>query len=174
MRKWKLLILAGTAVSLGACDWLTARNDDDQAGNDAISAEGKAEAGQVAVKAPGFDVSFTVPKGLSRDVKVHSDIKILYPKAAITGMYAAAGSGKEEGKSEVELRFSSADAPDRIAAWYQDPARSALFKVKSAGREGADTLIRGQEKGRGGDFSVRLAARAGGGTDGRLVRRESH
>jgi hypothetical protein len=174
MRKWSLLILAGTAASLGACDWLTARNDDEPPANEAPSAAGKAEAGQVAVKAPGFDVSFTVPRGLSRDVKVHSDIKILYPKAAITGMYAAAGSGKEEGKSEVELRFASADTPDRIADWYRDPARGALFKVESIGRQGADTLIRGRETGRGGNFSVRLAAKAGGGTDGRLVRREGH
>jgi hypothetical protein len=172
MRKWKWLILFGAALSLPGCDWLTNRNDDDPPANDALSAEGKAEAGQVSVKAPGLDVSFTVPKGLTRDVKVRSDIKILYPKAAITGMYAAAGSGKEEGESEVEFRFASADAPDRIAAWYQDPARAGLFKVKDITRQGADTLIRGREKGRDEDFRLRLAAKAGGGTDGRLVLRD--
>src|SRR5215210_6742843 len=159
MRRLKIAALAGACLALGACDWLTGRHDDDEPGDNAVSAEGKAEAGQVAVKAPGLDVTFTVPKALTQDVKVNSDIKILYPKTSITGMYAA--GGKEEGESEVEFRFGSPDPPERIAAWYQDPARAALFKVEQVGREGGDTMIRATEKQGGGAFRLRLAARAG-------------
>ena len=168
MRSLKIMVLAGISLTLGACDWLTGRHDDELPGNDTVTAEGKAEAGQVSVKAPGLDVTFTVPKGLSKDVKVNSDIKILYPKTSITGMYAA-GGGKEEGESEVEFRFASPDAPERIAAWYQEPARAELFNVEKVSREGADTLIRAREKQGEGEFRLRLAPRAGGGTDGRLV-----
>jgi hypothetical protein len=168
MRNSKLAVLTGLAMSLTACDWLTARHDDDEPGNDSPSAEGKAEAGQVALKAPGLDVSFTVPKSLTRDVKVHNDIKILYPKTAITGMYAA-GGGEKDKESEVEFRFTSPDAPDSIAAWYRDPARAQAFKLEDVTREGRDTLIRGTPRGGNDHFKVRLSARAQGGTDGRLV-----
>ena len=80
MRNRQLFALALVALSLSACDWITGRHEeDDQPGNEVASAEGKAEAGQVAVKAPGLDVTFTVPKALTRDVKVHNDITCLYP-----------------------------------------------------------------------------------------------
>jgi hypothetical protein len=170
MRNWKIAALVAGCSALGACDWVTGRHDDeDPFGNETVSAEGKAETGQVAVKAPGLDVTFTVPKALTRDVKVNSDIKILYPRASITGMYAAGGSGKDEGESEVEFRFGSPDAPDRITAWYQDPARAPLFKVESVARDGGDILIRARDKQGDGEFRLRLAPRQGGGTDGRLV-----
>jgi hypothetical protein len=168
MRNWKLPALLGLALSLTACDWLAGRPDDDEPGNESIGAEGKAEAGQVALKAPGLDVSFTVPKALTRDVKVHNDIKILYPKAAITGMYAA-GGGEKGKESEVEFRFTSPDQPDAIAAWYRDPARSAAFKLDKITQEGAETVIHGAPKNEDSKFKVRLATRTEGGSDGRLV-----
>jgi hypothetical protein len=168
MRNWKLAALLGLALSITACDWLTARNDEDEPGNENVGAEGKAEAGQVALKAPGLDVTFTVPKSLTREVKVHNDIKILYPKTSITGMYAA-GGGEKDKNSEVEFRFTSPDAPDRITAWYRDPARAAAFRLDKVSQEGADTLIRGAQKGEDSAFKVRLSAGPKGGTDGRLV-----
>ena len=173
MRKWKSWVLAGATLSLGACDWVTGGRDDEaQPGNETVSAEGKAEPGQVAVKAPGLDVTFTVPKALTRDVKVRNDISTLYPKASITGMYAAGGGEAKKEETEVEFRFVSADPPDRIAAWYREPARGPAFKVKKVESEGAETVIRGTEQDK--DFKVRLAARAAGGTDGRLVIHDSH
>ena len=54
MRNWKITALLGASLALGACDWLTGRHDDELPGNDAVSAEGKAEVGQVSVKAPGW------------------------------------------------------------------------------------------------------------------------
>jgi hypothetical protein len=173
MRQWNGLILAGAALSLGACDWITGGRDDEaQPGNDAVSAEGKAEAGQVSVKAPGLDVTFTVPKSLTRDVKVRNDIATLYPKASITGMYAAGGGATKKEETEVEFRFVSTDPPDRIAAWYREPARSPAFKLKKVESEGAEMVIHGSEQDK--SFKVRLAARAGGGTDGRLVIHDTH
>src|SRR3569833_3830334 len=129
MRNRQLFALALVALSLSACDWITGRHEeDDQPGNEVASAEGKAEAGQDAEKAPGLDVTFTAPKALTRDVKVHNDITSLYPKASITGMYAA--GGQDDDRTEVEFRFVSVDAPERIAAWYRDPARAGLFKLR--------------------------------------------
>jgi hypothetical protein len=168
MRNLKLPIVLALALGLTACDWLTARQDDDDDGNQAVGAEGKAEPGQVSLKAPGLDVTFTVPKSLTRDVKVHNDIGVLYPKAAITGMYADGGGDKGK-DGEVEFRFTSADAPDRILAWYREPSRSTAFKVKKAGLEGAETVISGSQKRDGNKFKLRLRPGPKGGTDGRLV-----
>lgn len=168
MRSWKRIILAGTLLSLGGCDWLTGhRDEEDRPGEAAAGAEGKAEPGQVAVKAPGLDVTFTVPKALTRDVKVRNDIATLYPRASIVGMYAAGGGEGKSNETEVEFRFSSRDAPDAIAAWYRDPARSAAFRLDRVERQGSETVITGKERDQ--RFKVRLAAKAGGGTDGRLV-----
>ncbi|MDB5672592.1 MAG: hypothetical protein JWO25_3551 [Alphaproteobacteria bacterium] len=168
MRNWKLLAMLGLAMSLNACDWITSHHDDDEFGNESFGAEGKAEAGQVSVKAPGLDVTFSVPKSLTRDVKVRSDITSLYPQAKITGMYAA-GGGEKGKETEVEFRFSSTDKPALIAAWYRDPARVGAFKLDKVTQKGAETLVRGTQKNDGKTFKVQLGTGPDGRTDGRLV-----
>jgi hypothetical protein len=67
------------------------------------------------------------------------------------------------------MRFRSADAPQKIGAWYRDPARKNGFQIQSARQEGEALLLSGTQKGDGDAFAVRLSPAPGGGTDGRLT-----
>ena len=164
-------LLVAAAALLGACDSKFDRNAAENASADApVSAEGKAEEGKISVKAPGFDLKFTLPKGMVGEAKAERDSKLLYPGAVLRGMAIAAGHGRgKDGDSEVEIGFSTPDPLDRVLAWYRDPARAEGFRLDRARRDGDGWLVTGVQKRDGHRFKLRLAARAGGGTDGRLV-----
>src|SRR5829696_4447146 len=117
------------AALLSACE---AKVDRDRADNGSApaeaSAEGKAEEGKISVKAPGFDLKFTLPKGMVGEARAERDSKLLYPGAILRGMAIAAGQGRGKGgDSEVEIGFSTPDPLDKVAAWYRDPARAEGF-----------------------------------------------
>jgi hypothetical protein len=135
----------------------------------AASAEGKAEEGQFSIKAPGFDMKIDIPAGVTSHGDSDSDM--LYPGATLSGMHIEGSKGGGDGKGDagIELRFTSPDAPDKVAAWYRDPARATGFSIAGIRREGADYLISGAEKQDGDPFSLRLTSRSGGGTEGRLT-----
>lgn len=140
------------------------------AANVQVSAEGKAEEGKISVKAPGFDVAFTLPKEMAEEARADRDSKILYPGAAIRGLAVAAGPGGDKGSdSEVEMRFSTKHSVDQVAAWYRDPARADGFRLKGAQKEGDAIVVTGIQKRDNHPFKVRLTVRPGGGTDGRLT-----
>ncbi len=163
--------LAAAAVLVGACDAKIAADaaDNGSAGAPA-SAEGKAEEGKISVKAPGFDLKFTLPKGMVGEARAERDSKLLYPGAVLRGMAIAAGqSSGKGGDSEVEIGFSTPDPLDRVVAWYRDPARSEGFSLERADRKGEGWLVTGVQKRDGHRFKLRLARRPGGGTDGRLM-----
>ena len=81
---------------------------------------------------------------------------------------AASGSGG--GRDEVEIRFTTADAPDTVERWYRDPARAADFTVANARPRGRRLRhLRHPQAEDSGAFRIHLTARAGGGTDGRAV-----
>ena len=66
------------------------------------------------------------------------DSGLIYPGSTFSGIHVEGGRDERPSRDgEVELRFTSADAPDLVARWYRDPARAADFTVASAGREGA-------------------------------------
>ena len=134
------------------------------------TAAGKAEEGKLSIKAPGFDVALKIPDSIVSQVNVDSDTKILYPGATIGGLHVEAGPKDSADRSAagVEMRFSSSDAPDKIAAWYRDPARAADFTVSGIRREGNMLVVTGMPKNSIDPFTVRLAPASGGGTDGRL------
>jgi hypothetical protein len=164
-----LTALAAAALLCG-CD---AKIGKDEEGNQAaapVSAEGKAEEGKLAIKAPGFDLSVDIPKGMTDRAKADQDSKLLYPGATVSGLYVAGGDNGQG--SEVELRFNSADAPDKIAAWYKDPARAGDFKLGSSAQEGGGYALSGTEAEGKQDFKLRLTPKGGGGTDGRLTLRD--
>jgi hypothetical protein len=157
-----LSLLAACDAKIGeAADNATADN------NAQTSAEGRAEEGRISIDTPGFDLSINIPKEATRQVHSESDSRILYPGAAIGGIHVAGGT--DDGGGEVEMRFSTPDAPDKVAGWYRDPARADGFTLKSAGREGQAYVISGVETGKSEAFKVRLEPRDGGGTDGRLM-----
>ena len=158
-------------VLLGACQ---AKVDPDEADNVAAeaeaSAEGKAEEGKISVKAPGFDLKFTLPKGMVGEARAERDSKLLYPGAILRGMAIAAGEGRaKDGDSEVEIGFSTPDPLDKVVAWYRDPARAEGFRLDRAEREGDGWRVTGMQKRDRHRFKLRLAPRPGGGTDGRLT-----
>jgi hypothetical protein len=161
---------AAAALALTACE---ARfgNDARPSGNG--SAENKAEEGQLSISAPGVQMKIDIPEGLRREAHINDDSGLIYPGATMSGIHVEGGreSGKSDG--EVELRFSSADPPDRIARWYQDPARARDFTIAAASREGPAYVFAGTRKGGDGRFRIHLAPGQSGGTDGRALLSDS-
>ena len=159
------------AVAVLACSGCGKPDEEDNlvATNQPVSAEGKAQEGKISVKAPGVDITISVPKELTGEAKAGKDSKILYPGATLAGMAIAAGDKDSQGgDTDVEMRFKTADSPDKVAAWYRDPARADGFRLDSAKREGADIVFTGIQRRDNHEFKVTLAPGAGGGTAGRL------
>ena len=169
-RMKRIALLAGVAL-LAACDVQLGSRDesDNSAGN--ASAAGKSEEGQLSVSAPGFEMKMDIPESIRAEAGMDDQNGIIYPNARFSGIHVEGGNEGGGGRSdgEVELRFTSADAPEMIARWYADPARSADFALAGNGREGADFVFAGTTKNDNGQFRVRLSPRAAGGTDGRVV-----
>jgi hypothetical protein len=163
-----LPLAAAAALVLTACE---ARFGNDVVPTGNGSAENKAEEGQVSINAPGVQMKINIPEGLRHEASVHDDHGLIYPGSTMSGMHVEGAREGAQGKSEgeVELRFASTDGPDAVAHWYQDPARARDFTVASASRDGAAYVFAGTRADRGGRFHVRLAARPGGGTDGRVL-----
>ncbi|MFL6845074.1 MAG: hypothetical protein ACJ8ER_09365 [Allosphingosinicella sp.] len=161
--------LAASAV-LGACHARTDRREADNAADSNVSAEGKAEEGKISVKAPGFDLTFSLPKEVTGEARIDRDSKFFYPGATMRGIAIASGPGGDKGgDSEVEMRFSTVDPLDKVFAWYRDPARADGFRLDQAKREGDGYVLTGVQKRDRHPFKLRLNPRDGGGTDGRLT-----
>lgn len=169
-RNTLLLGAAATALALTACQARFGNDADpiNESGN--VSAEGKAKEGEVSIRAPGFDLKVNIPEGLRERAGIDDHDGIIYPNSTFGGIHVEGGRRNAEGHSPgaVEIAFSSGDAPDVIARWYQDPARAAQFTVATANREGADFVIAGTSKDDGGRFQVRLSPRQAGGTEARI------
>jgi hypothetical protein len=171
MNRPSLCTALAAAASLHACD-SGARLDepDNAAAANHVSAEGKAEEGKISLKVPGLDMTLSLPKGVADQARTERDSKLLYPGATLRGMAVAAGPDSEKSSdSEVEIRFSSPDPVDKVAAWYRDPARSQGFQLQRASREGESWLVTGVQKRDDHRFKLRLSPRAGEGTNGRLT-----
>jgi hypothetical protein len=160
-----------TAALLCACQGKPDPEEGDNASaNVTVSAEGRAEEGKISLKMPGVDMSISLPKEVADEARAERDSKLLYPGSALRGMAIAAGPGSDKsGDSEVEIRFSTADDPDKVAAWYRDPARADGFQLERAAKDGDAWEVTGVQKRDEHRFKLRLSARPGGGTDGRLT-----
>lgn len=157
-----LVLLSGCEAKIGPA----ADNEAETKAAAPASAEGKAEEGKFTLDTPGFDFSFNIPVNAA---KIDDESRLLYPGSTVTGLFIAAGPKAPDGSDgEVELRFRSGDPPDRVAAWYRDPARADDFRIDSGGREGAEIRLAGTEREDGQGFKVRLGP-SGRGTDGRLT-----
>jgi len=161
-----LSLAAAAALALTGCE-ARLGNDAAPAGNG--SAEGKAEEGRVSIHAPGFDLKVSIPEGLRREANMEGDNDIIYPNSTFSGMHVEGGRDDSRSDGEVELAFTSPDAADVIARWYQDPARATEFRVATTSREGPAIVIAGTTADNDGQFRVRLSPRAAGGTDGRVI-----
>jgi hypothetical protein len=161
---------AAAALALTACE---ARFGNDAAPTNG-SAENKAEEGQVSINAPGVQMKIDIPESLRREMHMNDDSGLIYPAARMSGVHVEGGREQDKSDGEVELRFNSTDAPDVVARWYQDPARAADFTIASATRDGAAYVFAGTKKDGDGRFRIHLTARAGGGTDGRVLLSDSN
>jgi hypothetical protein len=162
----RIFALAATALLCGC----GGGGDDDNfaGGNGSVSAEGKAKEGRISVKAPGVDISISVPKELTGEAKAGRDSKVLYPGATFAGIAIAAGDKDSKGgDTDVEVRFKTADSPDTVAAWYRDPARADGFRLTSARRDGSRYVFTGIQRRDEHPFKVTFGP-GGGGTEGRL------
>ena len=162
----KLFPALAALILLSACEARIGREGEDGNQTAGTSADGKSEEGTFSIDAPGFAMEIDIPKAIADNAEIDSDSGILYPGSELSGMHIQASEGGNSGS--VELRFTSVDAPDKVAAWYRDPARAADFTVASAAREGDAIVISGADKKGGDPFTLRLIAGEGGGTDGRL------
>ena len=164
----RMCALAVAVLALSGCG-KPDEEDNLVVSNQPVSAEGKAQEGKISVKAPGVDITISVPKELTGEAKAGKDSKLLYPGATLAGMAIAAGDRDTQGgDTDVEMRFRTADSPDTVAAWYRDPARADGFRLDSAKREGSDLVFTGVQKRDNHPFKVTLGPGAGGGTEGRL------
>jgi hypothetical protein len=171
MKRRHLCAAFAALALLGGC---REKVQSSEAGNGAaqteVTAEGKAEEGKISVKAPGFDLKFTLPKGMVAEARAERDSKLLYPGASLRGMAIAAGEGRGKGgDSEVEIGFSTPDPIEKVVGWYRDPARAEGFSLDRSDKDGDGWRLAGVQKRDGHRFKLRLSPRAGGGTDGRLT-----
>jgi hypothetical protein len=174
MREISLFLLV-PALTLAACEAKIGKDEvvstAEASGNATGSpAAGKAEEGQLSIKAPGFDMKINIPKGVSDRAEVHNSNQLVYPGSEVAGLHIEAGTEqKGQGRGGVELRFTSSDSIDKVASWYRDPARASGFAVASAAREGDAVVITGSSKSDGDPFALRLTPSPAGGTDARLT-----
>ncbi len=171
MRYSKTMSLIAAAATLAACDVKFGDHDKGANATGNVSAAGKSEEGQLSVSAPGFEMKMNIPESIRAEAGMDNDNGLIYPNAQFSGIHVEGGraGGQNGSDGEVELRFTSNDAPDAIARWYADPARAPNFAVGQSGRDGADFLVAGTTKENEGQFRVRLSPKSGGGTDGRVV-----
>lgn len=166
--------LTHLATSIAAVAALTACEA--RLGNDAppvaenATAAGRAEEGRLTIEAPGFNMSVSIPEGLRGDANMDDDSDLIYPGSTFGGIHVQGGTerpGRDRG-GEVELRFTTGDAIDRVVAWYRDPARGGKINIASVARDGNGFTVTGTDRHDNDQFTLRLAPR-GSGTEGRLL-----
>ena len=161
-------VLISALALLAACEMKLGTDEKrEAAGQAAKTAEGKSEEGSISIDAPGFDMKLNIPDALRAEIGADGDI--LYPGSKLAGLHVQANDGSGAGDDSVELRFSTADAPAKVAAWYRDPAQAKELTVSSAEQQGQGYRITGTSKGDADPFTLTLAPAAGGGTEGRIV-----
>jgi hypothetical protein len=157
------------AALLGACEARFGNDAGPVAEN--ATAAGRAEEGRVTVEAPGFNMSIDIPESVQADAQIDDDSGLVYPGSTLAGLHVQGrpeGAGGQ-GDGEVEMRFTSPDAPERLAAWYRDPTRAPDFTIESSSRAGSAFVISGRGREDGERFTVHIAPRGGGGSEARML-----
>ncbi len=173
MTAFKHLPAVAAIALLGACEARFGNDAGPVAEN--ASASGRAEEGRLTVEAPGFNMSINIPERIRAHADIDDDNGLVYPGATLAGMHVQGhhDGGDGEGDGEVEMRFTTGDAPDNVVAWYRDPARGGEVRIASAQRQGNGFVITGTGSD-GQRFTVTIAPRAGGGSEARLLLVDAH
>jgi hypothetical protein len=156
-----LALLAACEMQIGDQEQAKARTEQ------VASAEGKSEAGAISIDAPGFDMKLNIPEALRAELGSEGDV--IYPGSKLGGLHVQASKNQAGGQGSVELRFTTADAPAKVAAWYRDPAQARELTVTAAQQQGQGYRIVGTSKGDNDPFTLTLTPAGGGGTEGRIV-----
>jgi hypothetical protein len=164
--RW-VLTIGSAALLLGGCEVSVKRDGDTKP---EAATETAARDGEVSIDVPGFDMKLQIPDALRSQISGDSDI--VYPGSKMTGLNVTATENKGQGKGQVQMRFTSADAPDKVAAWYRDPARAATITGVSVQQDGSGFRVSGAGK-EGDPFDLRLSPGAGGGTQAQLTLRDA-
>ncbi|MBV8685078.1 MAG: hypothetical protein JOZ90_14075 [Alphaproteobacteria bacterium] len=169
MPKLRFAALLPLALALAAVACKGEDDDINWSGGSNVSAEGRAQEGKISIKAPGVDIAISLPKEMTGEARAGRDSRVLYPGSALPGMAVSAGENDGKGgETDVEMRFRTADPPEKVVAWYRDPARREGFRLTAARRDGASVVFEGIQKRDGHPFKVTVSPARGGGTEGRL------
>jgi len=163
-----VLVIAAAALLLAGCEVNV--KDDGATADGKAPAETAARDGEIAIDVPGLDMKLQIPDALRSQISGDSDI--IYPGSKMTGLNVTAAENKGQGKGQVQMRFTSADAPDKVAAWYRDPARAATLVGVSVRQDGSGFRISGTGKDGGDPFELRLSPGSGEGTQAQLTLRD--
>jgi hypothetical protein len=164
----KSLPAIAALVLLAACE---ARFGNDAAEvSENATAAGRAEEGRLTVEAPGFNMQIDIPEGIRASAEMDGDDGLIYPGSTFGGIHVQGRPERAGGESdgEVELRFATGDAVDRVVAWYRDPARGEDVRIASAERRGNAFVLSGTSRD-GKRFDLSITPRAAGGTEARMV-----
>ncbi len=161
-----LLPAVATIALLGACEARIGNDAPSVADN--ATAEGRAEQGRLTIEAPGFNLQLDIPESVMTRADMDGDSALIYPGSSFGGIHVQ-GNRAGTDEDQVELRFSTGDEIGRVAAWYRDPARGSSFAIASDSAEGAGFVISGTGRREDERFTLRIAPRAGGGTEARLL-----
>jgi hypothetical protein len=167
------MVVAAAALLLGACEARVGGNEGEPIPeNAAIPENAQAVEGQIAFKGAGVEFKLPVPE-MGNEARADDGDGLVYSGATITGLNidATAADGKDGG-AVVSMRFTSGDAPEKVAAWYRDPARAAQFSLTPETAKGTGHRLEGSTRDEGESFRLDLAAKAGGGTDASLAIRD--
>jgi len=161
-----LAAAAGCSMPSGEAE---RREADNQMAQRKAGAEGKAEEGRLSIQAPGVDIAINVPDAMRGRARADTNSELLPPGSQVSGLHVQGDGGDPaKGRDSVELRFTSAEPPEQVAAWYRKPERRGHFTISSAQREGNSIVLAGASRD-GGPMTVRLSPGTGVGTDGRLI-----
>lgn len=168
MRTVTLLGACAAFALLGACE-ARIGNDAPQVAENATAA-GRAEEGRLTVEAPGFNMSITIPERIRSEAGMDGDSELIYPGSTFGGIHVQGGTDRGGGDhgGEVEIRFTTGDAIDRVVGWYRDPARSPDITIATVTRAGNGYVLGGTGQRDNDRFTVRLTPQ-GSGTEGRLL-----
>jgi hypothetical protein len=168
MRQTHLATVAAALVALTACEARIGNDAPPVAEN--ASAAGRAEDGKLTVEAPGFNMSISIPEGIRGSTNMDGDSDLIYPGSNFGGIHVQGGTertGSDRG-GEVELRFTTGDAIDRVVAWYRDPARGEKISIASVTQAGNGFVVNGTGRRDNDRFTFRSSP-SGSGTEGRLL-----
>ncbi len=154
------LLLAATALSLGAC------SEKEGNGSFSIDMNNQASGGNVAVSIPGFDAKLKVPVGIMNQGNFDIDGVKLYPKSTVTTFNLNVDSKTTDGKSGepvVKMGFSAPADVTTVANWYKEQ-----FADKSVSATQTATGFTGKTKD-GDTFTIGLTPGAAGQTTGAIA-----